>query len=108
MELVTEIYRLTEAFPKREWYGLTAQMRRAAISIPANIAEGRGRCTTKEYARFVAIAIGSLRELETYCELSQLLQYTTAEKLQAIQSLVNKIGPMLGGLRSALKSSDSQ
>jgi four helix bundle protein len=104
MELVREIYRLTEAFPKREWYGLTAQMRRAAVSIPANIAEGRGRFTGKEYARFLTIATGSLRELDTYCELSMLLGYATAMQLESVSKLVDEIGAMLAGLCRALRS----
>ena len=103
MELVREIYRLTEPFPKRELYGLTAQMRRAAVSIPANIAEGRGRFTGREYARFLTISTGSLRELDTYCEVSVLLGYATAVQLESVVKLVNEVGAMLAGLCRALR-----
>jgi four helix bundle protein len=103
MELVSAVYRLTEGYPKREWYGLTAQMRRAAVSIPANVAEGRGRFTTREFIRFLRIAIGSLRELETYCELSLRLEYATAEQIQMIVRLTDETASMLVGLAAALQ-----
>jgi len=103
MELVQEIYRLTKTFPKREWYGVTAQMRRAAISIPANIAEGRGRFTSGEFVRFLRIAMGSLRELETYSELSLRLQYATIDQIQVLTSRTDEVGSMLAGLMKSLQ-----
>ncbi len=66
VDLVTLIYQMTKSFPGEERYGLTAQMRRAAVSIPSNIAEGWGRHSTKEYIRFLVVARGSLMELETH------------------------------------------
>ena len=66
MDLVEEIYRLTQSFPKKEVYALSSQMQRAAVSIPANIAEGHARDSTREFLRYVSIALGSLAELETY------------------------------------------
>ena len=75
MDLVEAAYKSTESFPKSEQLGLTSQMRRAAISIPANIAEGHSRRTTRAYLNHVSVAIGSQAELETHIELSQRLGY---------------------------------
>ncbi len=75
MDLVTEVYREMQRFPKHEQYGLCSQIRRAAVSIPANIAEGAGRESKKEYLRFLAIARGSLSELETELEIAKRLEY---------------------------------
>ena len=104
IELVLETYRLTESFPKREIYGLAAQMRSAAVSIPANIAEGRGRYTRAEYIRFITIAIGSLRELETYGELCTRLAYSTTDRMENFTNLAGETGAMLVGLCKALRS----
>jgi four helix bundle protein len=75
MELVTEIYKATERFPKEEIYGLTSQLRRAAISVPSNIAEGQGRLTKKEFHHFLGYARGSLLEMETQLLIAQNLGY---------------------------------
>ena len=75
MELVVAVYSLTADFPKEEIYGLTAQMRRSAVSIPSNIAEGRRRNTEKDFARFLSIAFGSGAELETQVEIAKMLKY---------------------------------
>ena len=75
MTLVTEIYKISEDFPKHEIYGLTSQIRRAAVSIASNIAEGAGRKGNKEFSRFLYIALGSLSEVETQLEISQRLNY---------------------------------
>ena len=77
MELVKDTYLLTKIFPKEEFYGLTSQIRRCAISIPSNIAEGRGRNSDKEFVRFLQISLGSLYELQTQLELSLELGYVS-------------------------------
>ena len=76
VELAETVYRVTARFPKAELFGLTAQMRRAAVSIPSNIAEGRARDSTREFLHFLAISRGSLAELETQLELAIRLDYT--------------------------------
>jgi four helix bundle protein len=75
MELVVEIYRVTKGFPKDELYGLTSQLRRAAVSIPSNLAEGYGRNSWKDFQRFIGLALGSLLEVETQLEISNKLGY---------------------------------
>ncbi|GGO85124.1 hypothetical protein GCM10011348_32950 [Marinobacterium nitratireducens] len=100
MDLAVEIYRLTERFPSGELYGLKAQMRRAAVSVPSNIAEGAGRASKAEFKRFIAIACGSLSELETQLLLSQRLNFLRDidEPLKTIRSIFN----LLSGLRNSL------
>ena len=102
MDLIREIYRITETFPQHEKYGLVSQMRRSAISIPANIAEGHGRYSTREYLRFLAIAVGSLRELETYVDVSLDLKYLEKAELAGLEPREERIGRMLTSLRGAL------
>ena len=75
MDLVEAIYRTTAAFPREEIYGLTAQMRRAAVSIPSNIAEGNGRNTTRDYLHFLGMAYGSVKEVETQVLIAERLRY---------------------------------
>ena len=75
MNLVEEVYRITDSFPKREIFGLTNQVRRSAVSIPSNIAEGQGRSTTADFLRYLYIARGSLQEMETQIMLAQRLKY---------------------------------
>ena len=86
LELVTELYTATRKFPKEELFVLTSQMRRAAISVPSNIAEGASRKSSKDYIRFINIAISSLLELETQVEIAQLLKY-----LEPSNHLISKI-----------------
>ncbi len=75
MSLVTEIYQCTQNFPTNEQFGLTSQMRRSAVSIPSNIAEGYGRNSTGDYKRFLQVAVGSLFELQTQIEISKNLHF---------------------------------
>src|SRR5204863_9729817 len=103
MNLVDRCYRLTASFPSRERYGLTSQLRRAAVSIPANLAEGHCRRSTKAYANHVSIALGSHGELETCIEVGARLGYLKptdrAELLKALAS----VGRLLSGLYRALE-----
>ena len=92
-ELVKQTYQLTTCFPQEEMFGLARQMRRAAVAIPSNIAEGYGRQSTKEYRQFLSIAYGSLCELETQHLLSIDLGY--GKKAEAIESLLKEVGSML-------------
>ncbi len=91
--LVLETYKTTKEFPKEELYGLTQQMRRAAISIPCNIAEGYGRKHKREYHNFLSIAYGSLLEYETQFLLSRDLNY--AKSNETVKGLINEVGAML-------------
>jgi len=79
MELTTKIYKLTETFPKEEIYGITSQIRRCAVSIPSNIAEGKGRRTNKDFINFLYIAKGSLNELQTQIIIANNLEYIKEE-----------------------------
>ncbi|RIK72702.1 MAG: hypothetical protein DCC67_18910 [Planctomycetota bacterium] len=102
MDLAEKIYAVTAAFPRDELYGLTSQLRRAATSIPANIAEGNARHSTREYARHISIALGSLCEVETFLELSQRLKYGDAHAIaQSLTQLAGE-GRMLRGLHKSL------
>ena len=91
--LVLEVYKITKEFPSFEIYGLTQQMRRAAVSIPSNIAEGYGRKHKTEYRQFLSIAYGSLSELETQYLLSIDLQYT--KNCRIVENLLKEVGGML-------------
>jgi len=103
VNLAIEVYQATDRFPDAEKFGLTAQIRRAATSVPANIAEGWGRGSTKEYIQFLLIARGSLLELETHMIITQKLRYLSQEQLGAIQKEVEEIGKMLNGLIQSLR-----
>ena len=92
-KLVLEIYKVTKAFPKSESYALSQQMRKAAVSIPSNIAEGYGRKHRVEYNQFLSVAYGSLLELETQYLLAIDLEY--ASKNQSVEKLLKEVGAML-------------
>ena len=102
MEVVVECYSLVKQFPSQELYGLTSQLRRAAISVPANIAEGHGRAYTKEYLRHISIAKGSLVELETHIQIAGRLNYCDENKLNELLEKTNSIGRMLTSLRKSI------
>jgi len=103
MRLAAEVYRLTAGFPRTEEYRMTAQITRAAASVPANIAEGHARGTRRDYANFLAIAKGSLAETETFLLLALDLQFTTLEKSQSALDLIVEVSKMLTALRARLQ-----
>jgi len=107
IDLVVVSYRATEAFPKSETYGLISQIRRAATSIPANIAKGYGRGTRKEYVQFLMFTQGSLKELETHFIVSEKLTYITAAQCERVLKQTDELGRMLGSLIRKLKTSSS-
>lgn len=104
MDLAVSCYQVTKAFPKDELYGLTSQIRRAATSVPANIAEGQGRHGTKEFLHFLSVARGSIKELETHVILSQRVGLLQCEELQSVLAQTEEISRMMAGLRAALES----
>jgi four helix bundle protein len=102
MQLVAAAYRIALKLPAFERYGLTSQMRRAAVSIPTNIAEGFGRGSRAEFGRFLSIAEGSLRELQTLVDLIVLLEYLKPDRLQPAVDLADRVGFLLHRLRKSL------
>lgn len=107
IDLVVVAYKATATFPTSELYGLTSQIRRAATSIPANIAEGYGRGSRKEYLQFLLVAQGSLKELETHFIVSEKLSYLTAPQTKLLLSQTDELGRMFGSLIRKLKGSSS-
>ncbi len=97
MDFVVECYRAAEVFPKSETYGLTIQLQRAAVSVPANIAEGQGRNHTKEFINHLSMAYGSLMEVETHLQIAARLRYIDESLLDRLLLLSNEIGRMLNG-----------
>ena len=104
MKLTEDVYRITGTFPNKETYALASQLQRAAVSIPSNLAEGHARSSTKDYLRFISIAMGSLAELETQVELSARLLYIDQQKLAELLTTADEVGRMLQGLRRSLQS----
>ena len=104
MAVAEQCYHLTRSFPKAELFGMTSQIRRAAASIPANIAEGYGREQRNEYIRFLRIAQGSLKELETHLLLSERCQLTTAHHTAPILATCTSLGKMLRSLIRRLQA----
>lgn len=102
MDLAVMVYGLAKGFPKTETYGLTAQMTQAVVSVPANIAEGNARGTRRDYANFLAIAKGSLMEVETYLLLAVRLEYSTDIEARPAFALITEISKMLTALRTKL------
>lgn len=107
MDLVERVYGETVAFPKEELYGLTSQMRRAAVSIPSNIAEGKGRSTDRDRALFFCHARGSLLELETQILIAERLKYLSTPRSEALTRLSNELGRMLNSLIQSIRSPES-
>lgn len=106
MDLVTDIYRLTKGFPREETYGLVSQMRRAAISIPSNIAEGKYRKTKKDFIQFLRIAFASGAELETQIEISKRLSYAGSDEIKKTEDLLGEVMRMLNALLKKLNTSE--
>jgi len=104
MELVVSVYKLSKSFPKEELYGLTSQLRRAAVSIPANIAEGQGRRSKTEFRQFLGNARGSLLELDTHLELALRLEYLNSKEHAAVQEQLREVGRIMNGLMRSLTS----
>lgn len=103
MDLVKQIYEVTGPFPQYEIFGLTSQIRRAAVSIPSNIAEGAARQTTKELVNFLHISQGSLSELDTQLDIAYDLKYIKEEERKALDELMLRIDKMLSGLITSKK-----
>ena len=100
MELAKRVYVLTNSFPKHEVYGLSSQLRRAAVAIPSNLAEGAARNGQREFGYFISTARGSLAEVETQIELAVFLQYIPEEAAKNLLASVSDLGRLLTGLRN--------
>ncbi len=105
MDLVLECYKLARRFPSDERYGLVSQIQRAAVSVPANIAEGQARQYVKEFIHHLSIAQGSLAEVETFVQLAERLQYVNKGVVQAILITTDQVARMIAGLQKSLKQS---
>jgi four helix bundle protein len=103
MDLVAEVYRVTEGFPKREVYSLTDQVRRAAVSVPSNVAEGQAHFNKGEFLHFLRHATGSLAELETQLLIAERLQYASPREVEGLLKQVSEIGKLLNGLINSLR-----
>lgn len=102
MDMVVEIYRATEGFPKHELYGLTSQIRRAAVSVPSNIAEGQAHFSKPEFRHFLRHARGSLAEMETQLLIARRLNYLNQPATEKILGAVSEVGRILNGLIASL------
>ena len=107
MDMVTMCYQTTKDFPKNEVYGLSSQLQRAAVSIPANIAEGRERKYSKEFVQHLSIAYSSLAELETHIQIAQRLNYINSTKTKNLLEKTSEIGRMINGLRKSIEKRGS-
>lgn len=104
MALVEEIYRLSKQFPKEETYGLRTQIRRAAVSIPSNIAEGQGRDTVREFVRFLSIARGSIQELQTQLVLAQRLEFVEPTQTLKATELSHEVCRLVSALSKSIRN----
>jgi four helix bundle protein len=102
VELVTAVYKVTSDFPRQEVFGLTSQMRRCAVSVPSNIAEGQGRATKGEFIQFLSHARGSLFELETQLCIASKLGYLAADQTQDLELKAQEVARILNGLLTSL------
>ncbi len=106
--LAEACYRLTQGFPREEIFELTAQIRRAASSVPANVAEGYGRESTRDWIRFLRIAQGSLKELETHLILGRNLEFGPKPEMEALLARSDRLGRMLRGLIRSLQKKPAE
>ncbi len=102
MDLVEDVYRITKTFPKEELYGLSSQLRRAAVSIPSNIAEGQSR-SSREFVHFLAMAHGSLSELETQIAIAERLGYIDSARLVDVSKRTAEVGRLIHGLSRSIE-----
>jgi four helix bundle protein len=104
VDLVARVYEITKTFPTDERFGLTQQLRRAAVSVPSNIAEGKGRGTAAEFSRFLSIATGSLTEVDTQLVIAERLGFITNDTLDEVAGKIAEVGRIMTGLRKSLES----
>jgi four helix bundle protein len=104
IELVDQVYELCKLLPTDERFGLMLQMQRCAVSIPANLAEGCSRDSTKDFLKFVSISRGSLAELSTFIVIVRRRGFVTPDKLEPIEELIQRCGRLIGGLRRSLRN----
>ena len=104
LQMAVTVYRLTQGFPREEVYGLSSQLRRAAVSVPSNIAEGHGRLGTGEYRQFLGVARGSNFELQTQLEIARALQFGDKELLGEVEGLSHEVGKMIFGVLDSIKA----
>lgn len=104
MQLTITIYRLSREFPREETYGLTSQMRRSAVSLPSNIAEGHGRLNTAEFRQFLGIARGSNFELQTQLEIARALQFGNPKLIDEAEGLSHEVGKMIYSILESIKT----
>jgi four helix bundle protein len=106
MQLAASVYRLTQQFPREELYGLTSQLRRTAVSVPSNIAEGQGRLGTAEFRQFLGISRGANFELQTQLEIARMIGIGDAKSIEGAENLSHEVGRMLYALIKSLKTTD--
>ena len=104
VELVKHVYRVSDTFPSHELYGLTGQIRRAAVSVPSNIAEGAARATKKEFGHYLVMARASLREIDTQIAIAKQLGYIEGD--EEVQELLDRVFGLIGGLLKSLRPAD--
>ena len=106
IDLARDIYELTKSYPKEEQYGIVSQMRRSAVSIASNVAEGAARHGTKEFVQFLYVAVGSASELDTQLEISRAAKLVDAGRIDAVQTQVTRVTMMLRGLIRSLRGNE--
>ncbi|MGC9223845.1 MAG: four helix bundle protein [Terracidiphilus sp.] len=108
MQLTVAIYGLTARFPKEEMYGLTGQLRRAAVSVPSNIAEGHGRLSNREFTQFLSVARGSICELQTQLDIARSLGFGEVKAIDEAEHLSHEVGKMIFAFLGSLKNQPSR